>query len=156
TGERALVMATATADLTVEAVTNLRLGQLYATVGDYRRAIECQTRNVSALQGERLYQRFGMMVTAMASRAELCRCFAELGEFRQSLDWGNEAIRIAEASAHPPSLFPALMRVGVLYLRRGDLSAAEPMLERAVGVAEATHLPWTRLAGQAWLGNAYA
>jgi tetratricopeptide (TPR) repeat protein len=54
---------------------------------------------------------------------------------------GEEAVRLAEAIAQPYTLAAALMFVGVLYRRQGDISKAIPVLERALALSQSANIP---------------
>ncbi len=133
-GQRALTMARALGDFAIEVQTNYFLGQAYYSLGDHRLAMEVVKRNVVSLEGDLLRESFGQGGPASVSaRAVLVRCLAEVGEFAEGIVRGEEAIRIAEASDHPHSCFLAYLRLGNLYLRKGDLHHAIPLLEQGLG-----------------------
>jgi tetratricopeptide (TPR) repeat protein len=102
----------------------------------------------SALEGERkqvtvlFSERFGSINTvAASSRSWLCRCQAELGTFTEGLAMADEGLRIAETVNNPLSLIEACQMVSFLYLCRGDVHRAIPMLERAMGLCQDWHVP---------------
>jgi tetratricopeptide (TPR) repeat protein len=68
----------------------------------------------------------------------------------------EEGLRIAETVNNPLSLIVACQWTSVVYLRRGDVQRAIPMLERAMGLCQDWHIPLfvPELAGA--LGLAYA
>ena len=70
---------------------------------------------------------------AVMSRTWLVSCLADLGAFDEGTARGAEAVRLAEAVDHPFSLTQAYFALGSLYLRKGDLSEAIPVLERGLG-----------------------
>ena len=90
-----------------------------------------------------------------SSRAWLAWCYAELGMFAEGRALGDEALRIAEAVDHPPSLMVASWGLGLLALRQGDLPRALPRLERAVGLCQDADLPLYFPWMAAALGAAY-
>jgi tetratricopeptide (TPR) repeat protein len=90
------------------------------------------------------------------SRAWLGRCFAELGAFPEGIAHGEEAVRIAEAVDHPLSLIHAYLSVGVLFLRKGDLSTAIPALERCLDLCRVSNVLLRFPETAAALGCAYA
>jgi tetratricopeptide (TPR) repeat protein len=154
---RALMLATSYGDVVLQALANRYIGFAYEAQGDYRRAIDCLRQTVTSLDGGRSRERFGrVFLPAVLSRAWLAACHAELGMFVEGKALGDEGLQIAEAVAHPPSLIPAHWGVGLVALRRGDLSQALPQLERAVSICwEADlfiYLPWVAAA----LGAAYS
>src|SRR5262249_33620507 len=79
-------------------------------------------------------------IPAVASRAWSAECLAELGEFAQGIARGDEAVRIAEAVDHAFSLVGAYHRVGNLYLLKGDVEKAIPLLQRALSVCQAAEI----------------
>lgn len=134
-GERALEIARRTSELSLQVVTNLPLGLVYHTCGDYRRAIETFQWNADHLGGDLVRERFGMFVLpALFSRSFICWALAELGEFGAGVAVGEEAVRIAEEIEHPFSCGYARLGLGVLFLRQGDLRRAISHFERALAV----------------------
>jgi tetratricopeptide (TPR) repeat protein len=156
TAQRALTLATVGGDAVLLALTNLPLGMAYHAQGDYRRAIDCLGQTVASLEGARRHERLGkFFLPAVASRAWLAWCHAELGMFAEGLALGEEGLRIAEAVDHPASLMMASCGIGLLALRRGDLPRALPPLERAMGICQEADLPTWFPRVAAALGAAY-
>ena len=155
-GQRALELATASGDVVLHALVNLRFGQAYFFQDDYRRAIDCLRQAVAFFDGARRHERFGLpYLPAVLSRAFLAWCHAELGTFAEGRALGEEGLRIAEAVAHPGSLMQASWGIGLLSLRQGDLLRALPLLERAVGICHEADLPAYFPGMAAALGAAY-
>jgi tetratricopeptide (TPR) repeat protein len=141
-GQRALELATASGDVVLHTLANLRLGQAYCDQADYRRAIDYLRQAVAFFDGARRRERFGFPnLPAVLSRTYLAWCYAELGAFAEGRALGEEGLRIAEAVAHPGSLLLASWGIGLLALRQGDLSRALLLLERAVGICYEAGLP---------------
>ncbi|HXZ91922.1 MAG TPA: adenylate/guanylate cyclase domain-containing protein [Burkholderiales bacterium] len=141
-GERALGIARQLEDLPLQVVTNLPLGLLYHTEGDYPRARQYFEWNVSRLEGDSQYDRFGLFVLPSSfSRAFLAWCYAELGEFDKGDAIGEEGVRIAESARHPFSCGYAHLGVGVLRLRQGDLPRAIISFERALAAGAFADIP---------------
>jgi tetratricopeptide (TPR) repeat protein len=131
--QRALAVATADGDVVLYALAQQYLGITSHDQGDYGQAIDCLEQTVTALAGARQRERCGVdLLPAVLSRAALASCHAERGTFAAGLAVGSEGLRIAESVAHPPSRMLALWGLGLLALRRGNLSRALAMLERAV------------------------
>jgi tetratricopeptide (TPR) repeat protein len=125
-------------------------------MGEYRRAVECFSRNVAALTGELCRERFGMTgLPAVMSRTWLVSCLAELGQFDEGMARGDEAIQLAEAAAHPFSLTQVYFSLGELYLRKGDLPQASPVLERGLALCQGAGIVTWFPAVAAALGYAY-
>jgi class 3 adenylate cyclase/tetratricopeptide (TPR) repeat protein len=155
--QNALSLAEASGDVNLEVMANYRLGQAHYWLGDYRRAIDRLRRNVTVLEGELLYKRFGMVgLPAVFSRTFLVYCLAECGEFVQGSAHGEEAMRIAEVVDHPFSLGHAYGAVGRLNLYRGELDNAIAVLERGLELCRVWSFPvlFPNLASP--LGHAYA
>ena len=158
TGQRALAIAMASKDFTLEVMATFFLGLSYLSLGDYRQAVHYHKKNVEILRGEWLHERFGEAgLPSVFSRAFLTWSLAELGEFAEGIVRGEEAVQIAETTVDQPfTLSHAYLGVGLLHLRKGDLPQAIAMLERSLRVCQAGDiqlvLPWAASA----LGYAYA
>jgi tetratricopeptide (TPR) repeat protein len=140
--QHALVLATASGEVALQAHANYFLGTAYCAQGDYRRAIDCLGQTVASLEGTQRHERFGFaFLPAVFSLARLAWCHAELGTFAEGRALGEEGLRVAEAVAHPGSLMVASWGLGLLALRHGDLPRAIPPLERAVGLCQDADLP---------------
>ncbi|MBM2803801.1 MAG: family ATPase [Deltaproteobacteria bacterium] len=155
-GERALSTATALQDFALQVQINSRLGRAYEFLGNYPRAIEFCRWTIGSLKGDLLYERFGMAAfQAATSRAGLARCAADLGQFDEGVSPGKEAIEIAEAVNHPWSIAMAYWGIGHLYLIKGNLAMAIPLLERAVEVCRLRQVPAQLPRMASSLGQAY-
>jgi tetratricopeptide (TPR) repeat protein len=155
-GQCALELATASGDVVLQALANLRLGQAHHGHNDYHRAIDYLRQAVAFFDGARRRERFGFpTLPAVLSRAFLATCQAELGTFAEGRAIAEEGLRIAEAAAQPGSFMLALWGIGLLALRQGDLSRALPRLERAVGICHEADLPAYFPVMAAALGAAY-
>jgi predicted ATPase len=156
-GQRALAIAAALGDVGLTVLAQNSLGQVYCSLGDYPRAVESLQKNVACLHGELLHERFGHAgVVSVLSRSHLARNLSECGAFAEGKAPAEEGVRIAEAADHPYSRVVAYWAVGFRYLRKGELPQAIPVLERALDLAQVTHIrvavPWVA----APLGAAYA
>ena len=155
-GLQALTIADELGDFALQ-TTNVNLGLAYYALGDYERTTQCLRTIIASLHGERLTDRFGWAaLPAVTSRAYLCACLAELGDFAEGIALGNEAIRIAEAAHHPFSAGQALLNLAVLHLRKGELSAATSLLERGAGLSGVSKVSALSTGISAALGYAYA
>ena len=135
--KRALALGERT-DLAHEVAVNLLLGHSLHYTGDYREAAVVLRRNVEVLVEDRVRERFGLPIfptfPAVTSRERLARCLAELGDFEEAIKVGEEGMRIAEDIDHPPSLTGMCLGLGTLHMRREDVAAAIPILERGLAV----------------------
>ena len=140
-GERALALATALGDFALEVMATFFVGTAYRALGDYRRAVDCFRRNVASLKGELVHERFGMTgLPSVMSQTMLVSCLADLGAFDEGTTRGAEAVRMAETGDHPFSLTQAYFALGSLYIRKGDLSKAIPVLERGLEVCQIANI----------------
>jgi len=156
-GQRALAISSTLGDFALEVAANFFMGQGYFNVGDYRRAIEHCRRNVSVLEGERVYDRLGLTgLPAVLSRTWLAWSFAERGEFAEATVHAEEAVKIAEAVGHPYDVTAARLAFGHIQLLRGDLDQAIPTLESAVELCRSGGLAVIHPTTTALLGLAYA
>jgi predicted ATPase/class 3 adenylate cyclase len=155
--QRSLTLATANNDVVQQALANLRLGSIYQVQGDYRRAVDCLSQTMAALDGAQRYELFSqVLVPAVHARGNLLSCYAELGTFPEGMALGAEALQIAETVALPASLMIIYYQVGRLALCKGNLHTAVSLLEHAVRLCREADLPayFPRLAPA--LGVAYA
>jgi tetratricopeptide (TPR) repeat protein len=160
-GERALAIAKALADIPLEVETNLNLGRIYLTLGDYRRAMTCLRWNTAALDGDRLRERFGERYSAsgipsLQSRTWLGRCLAELGAFADGIALAEGVMRVAEESDHPFTRAAAYRDLGHVYLCKGNLDKAIPALERGLSVCQVASITGLFPIIASLLGDAYA
>ena len=132
-GRQALAIAEPLDDLSLRLRSNLYLGQIHYARGDYRTAIRFLEWNVAALEGGREREFLGhSQLPSVHARTNLAWCYAELGEFEAAARRGQEGILIAESVDHPYTLANACAGIGGAYVRRGDLAAAIPVLERGL------------------------
>ncbi len=156
-GERALAIADTFGDFRLKVSGNTWVGQVHYYRGDYRRATAFFRRNVEFLVGEFMLERFGLpQLPSVHSRTCLAWCLSELGEFAEGISTGEEGLRIAESVDHPLSLTVACAGLGVLYLRKGSVERAIPLLERGLELCRTWNLRlWFPRVASA-LGSAYA
>jgi len=156
-GRRGLTIAETYKDFALQVATNIYLGHVYHDMGRYRQGAESFQRNVDGLAGELSRERFGLpYVAAVHSRTWLILCLAELGNFGEAMSRAAEALQIAEVVEHPPSLISAYAGLGRICLRRGDLAAAIPTLERGLKLAQAWDMRLLIPMLAEGLGSAYA
>jgi DNA-binding winged helix-turn-helix (wHTH) protein/class 3 adenylate cyclase/tetratricopeptide (TPR) repeat protein len=155
-GQRALVIAAALGDVGLTVTAQQQLGQAYRSVGDYRRAVECFQKTVACLHGELLRECFDLPgLASVVSRSFLTFSLAECGTFAEGRAPAEEAMRIAEAAAHPYSRVQAYRAVGFRALRQGDVQQAIPVLERALDLTQGAHIRLLFPRVAALMGAAY-
>ena len=155
--QRALALATALGDVSLQVSAHISLGQSYWALSNHRQAVEVFSRNIRLLQVRGLSERFGLAtIPVVSSHGFLTWSLAELGAFAEGRAHGEDAIRLGEAINHPFSLAFAYAAVGHVFLRQGDLPQAMRVLERGLTLGEARHLPLMIQLCKAQLGAAYA
>ncbi len=156
-GHRTLAIAEELSDERLTIVAYNQLGAVSWCRGDYRSAIEGYRWNVERIRGELIRDRLGLAgYPAVIARAGLAVCLAELGQFEEAIGFGEEAVQLAETLEHPPTLAHACLFLGGARLRRGDLAAAIPPLERSLALGRAHELPVLFPGTATWLGYAQA
>src|SRR5262249_13520957 len=103
------------------------------------------------LRGDLVWDRLGLpYIPSIHSRAWLVLCLTELGVFDEGVVLGDEALRLAESVAHPPSMISAWWALGRLWRMRGELARALPLLTRGVELSKMWHIRlWTAGLGEA-------
>jgi predicted ATPase/class 3 adenylate cyclase len=153
-GQRALAIATAQADVVLQIETDFYLGQAYHALGDYQRAMDILRQTMNALAGDLSRRRFGVFYTAI-SRVWLVWCLAETGAFAEGVALAQEMLRTAEAADNLVSRIGTSFVAGHLYLRQGNLDQAIAVFGRGLALCESGDiplwLPWIAAA----LGAAY-
>jgi class 3 adenylate cyclase/tetratricopeptide (TPR) repeat protein len=138
--QRALAIATAQADITLQVETDFYLGQAYHALGDYRRAMDVFRRTMNALEGDLSRRRFGVFYTTV-SRVWLVWCLAETGAFAEGFTLVQEMLRTAEAADSLVSRIGTSFGAGQLYLRQGNLDQAIAVFDRGLGLCESGDIP---------------
>ena len=140
-GQRAIDIAEHRQDFALQVATEFHLGSAYEDLGDYRGASVTLRKVVERLQGNRLYERFGLSgLPSLVARAHLVSCLAELGDFTEAFDRGQEGIRIAEQVYDPHGLVNAQFGVATVSILKGEFRQAVPLLERGLGLCRSSNL----------------
>lgn len=156
-GQRAIALAEKLADFGLQVTTNTHLGVVYGTLGDYRRAVEILRRNVEAVAGARVQERFGMVgLPAVLSRGYLAWYLCELGEFSEGVKRAEEGLTIAESVNDTYSLAHACAVSGLVATLKGTPEQAIPVLERGLDLCRAMNFRVLFPSAACWLGSAYA
>jgi class 3 adenylate cyclase/tetratricopeptide (TPR) repeat protein len=155
--ERAIAMARTLDDYGLEVRATVSMGLAYYRLGNYPKAVEALGRNLVPLDSPVVRERFGSIgLTFANSRNLLALSLAERGEFIEAIARCTEAIHIAEAVGHPPSVTATYRGMGHLHLRRGDLHQATLTLEHALEVCQGVDSPPLFYAVGSALGYVYA
>ncbi|MCG8597684.1 MAG: AAA family ATPase [Kiloniellales bacterium] len=125
--------------LEIQVVT--RLGSLLIDHGDYAEAGHLLEEIIPRIPNTSAHKQYGVLAAAaVACRASLARSLGELGRFREALQIGDEALRLADDSGHSFSQIYACLFVGNALLRKGDFTRSIPLLERAYEACRTTQI----------------
>ena len=130
-GTRALDLATALADVSLEVRARAYLAQRYYSVGEYRRAVELFRRDAADHIDSNLYQ---------YATAWLILPLAMLGRFADGMSIGGDPLQLATASDQPTRQHLAYACLGLLYTAKGDIDRAIALLERGAEVSRTWRL----------------
>jgi tetratricopeptide (TPR) repeat protein len=130
--QRAEAIAEALGEIPLHVAANYYLAWGSYIAGDYRVTERICRSMMNSLKGDRSRERFGVVLPAVQSRAYLARALAEQGDFDEGEAQGQEAIRLAETFDDPFNLSWACLALAHVKSRRGDLSQAAGLLERAL------------------------
>jgi DNA-binding SARP family transcriptional activator len=156
-GRRALSLAASLGDPQIELPANLYLGVAHHVRGEYREAVDYQTRVIAATQGPYARERVGLpYCPSVLSRAFLAWSLAELGRFRQATAEAREACALAEAIDQPWELLVGHWACGLVELIRGSVQPAISSLERSRELCAAREFPTWGVQIDSALGCAYA
>ena len=136
-GQEAMELAARLGDPALHVHASYRLGQVYAGIGDYRRAAEVLRGNVAALARSTPGD---MRLWCIKSQAWLAEVLSILGEFAEGRRHGEEALRLAMVDGQWQGDAPisARARLGCLYLAQGDLEAAIRVFEEGLALCRAS------------------
>ena len=125
--------------------------------GDYRETEHLCQALIDALPGDLSRNHFGLVAyPAVVARAFLARALAELGEFEEGLDRGQQAVSLAESLNHPFSLIWAYLNLGHLEQLRGDFTRAIWPIERALALSHEWDIAYLTPIALAALGHVCA
>ena len=155
-GERALEIAVKEDDVATQVVARSYLSLAWQTLGDYPRGIRFARANLAALGEAREQEWFGMaLLPSVYTRTSLARSLAEIGEFAEALAVAERGLRVAEEVGHSYSLMFALLGLGLVELRRGEVGRSLASLEQSLRLCRVIDSPsMTALVG-GFLGSAY-
>ena len=157
TGERALAVGRALADVPIEILATFYLAYPHQQRGDYGRAVEHLKWIAATLKGDMVRERFGMAAyPAVLARGLLAWCLGDLGEFDEGTIYAEEALDLAAALDQPWSQGVAQTYLGHFYLGQGQTRAAISILERCDALAKRWDLPRLVSFSASLLGAAYA
>jgi class 3 adenylate cyclase/tetratricopeptide (TPR) repeat protein len=135
--EQSLALGETAADVAMLVSANLSVGEIYRTLGDYRRARTYLERVLELIGPEDQQQRLGQVgLPSVRARSHLAWTLAELGDFTGARATAEEAVRLADTSGHSYSIAHACLALGGTRLRQGEFQAAIPILMRGLAATE--------------------
>jgi class 3 adenylate cyclase/tetratricopeptide (TPR) repeat protein len=156
-GHQALSIGRSLKDLSVLVPTNLHLGLAFHASGDYPKAVEVLLRNVDICRGDLAREHFGLAaLPSVYSRTWAAWSLAELGEFSEAIQRGQEEKEIADTAGHPLTRVSAYLGIGYVYLRKGEWAEAIAALEPALEWCQTLAVPFWLPVASSLLGYAYA
>jgi tetratricopeptide (TPR) repeat protein len=152
-GRQALDLAAALGDSALQGEASQRLGEAYAVIGDFGQAAELLRRSVEAAD-----RTAGTLSTVLRirSRAWLAWILSALGEFAEGRCHGEEALRLATLEGRGSIPILTQVRLGHLYLAKGDLEDAIRVMEQGLALCRASGEQNLLRGIVARLGYAYA
>jgi class 3 adenylate cyclase/DNA-binding winged helix-turn-helix (wHTH) protein/tetratricopeptide (TPR) repeat protein len=154
-GREAVALAVALGDPVLHVHASYRVGQLYASMGDYHRAAEVLQGNVKALARSTPGY---MRDLCISSQAWLAEMLSLRGGFVEGRRHGEKALHLAlrDEPRYLDVRNSVYARLGHVYLTQGDLEAAIRVLEEGLALCRASdnQTVLSRIAGS--LGEAYA
>ena len=134
----------------------LHLGQAYHARGDYAAALAVLTPNIEFVRQALRRQPAALAaITGMHALPWTILCLAETGDFARGESYIEEALRLTAMGEHPYDQVVVDGSAGWLRLRRGDIEAALPLLERAVARCQAAGIAQMLPIVATFLGGAY-
>ena len=126
--QRALALATASGEVRLQVLANLHLGIVYQTLGDYRQAIDCLAQTMAALEGAQQHERFGSLLPAVLSRADLARAMLSSATFAEGAPSGKKGCGLPRRLIIPGVSGIAFWGSGLLYSAKVTCPGQSPYL----------------------------
>jgi len=156
-GQRAAALISESDGPVLSIMTDYYLGAAYNKLGQYSQAINVLKQAIRRLVGDLRHGQIGTAgYPAVTCRGHLVQCLAAIGEFREGVSYGEEGIQIAEEVGDASVLVYVNCSLAFLYLLKGDLDKAIPILERALMTCRSSNIPVYIPFVSSRLGFAYA
>jgi class 3 adenylate cyclase/tetratricopeptide (TPR) repeat protein len=140
-GERCLRIGEAARDVALQALARGYLGYSCHAQGKYRRAEAILKQNIEALEGASAHGDGTQTgISYVTSSGWLAFTLAELGEFDAAREYLDRAQQAAEASGHAYTQTIARTLAGLVWMRRGQLDRALPLLQKSLDACREKNL----------------
>jgi tetratricopeptide (TPR) repeat protein len=155
--QRALSLAEALEDRSLQIEARAVMGQIHYYLGDYGQAIELLQRTLTDLADAPTPGRDDAPdALPVWQQSWLLLCLAQVGAFQTGQTISVDVRHMAETTNHPFNLSVAAYGVGMLFLRQGELLQAISVLERGLALYRASEIKDWLPTLAAGLGYAYA
>jgi class 3 adenylate cyclase/tetratricopeptide (TPR) repeat protein len=156
-GRRAIDIAQTLGDRALEELATQRLGQAYASLGEYRRAVEAFGLHMERIETSSPHRHSPSSgPRTAANRAWMAWCLAPLGDFAESSAHAKEAVQLAEMGQHDLSLAMTYSGASRPHLLQGDFTTAVSWLTKCVEICRRSNFAPLFLLVACDLGPAYA
>ena len=154
--QRAKTIAETLGELPLHDAAQYYLAWASYIAADYRGTERICRSLMDSVKGDRSRERFGVVFPAVQSHAYIALALAQLGDFDEGDARGRDSIRLAEEFDHPFSLCWACLGLAHIKSRRGELSQAAALLERALAQCQHWKIGVQAPIVMALLGHVYA
>jgi tetratricopeptide (TPR) repeat protein len=157
TGKQALKYIARRSNIDSNIVAHNWLGVAYHNLGQFGPAIDELKNALSLIPETRNAEFFGTNgIVSVNCKGWLIRSLAQIGNFSETLRYGEEAIHTATERDYPLSVVFAYYAVGAVALIQGEFDGAIKALEHGLKVCEAAEIPVQRPLVVSGLAAAYA
>ena len=140
-GQRAAALISESDGPVLSVMTDYYLGAAYNKLGQYSQAIDVLKRAIRRLVGELRHEQIGTAgYPAVTCRGHLVQCLAATGQFRDGITYAEEGIQIAEEVGDASVIIYVNCSLAFLYILKGDLDKAIPLLERALTTCRVSNI----------------
>ena len=140
-GQRAAALISESDGPVLSVMTDYYLGAAYNKLGQYSQAIDVLKRAIRRLVGELRHEQIGTAgYPAVTCRGHLVQCLAATGQFRDGVTYAEEGIQIAEEVGDASVIIYVNCSLAFLYILKGDLDKAIPLLERALTTCRVSNI----------------
>jgi class 3 adenylate cyclase/tetratricopeptide (TPR) repeat protein len=157
TGKQALKYSVGKKNFKANIVAHNWLGVAYHNLGQFKPSINELEEALSLITEDQKYSFFGTNgIVSVNCKGWLIRSLAQIGNFGETREYGEEAIQTAMERDYPLSIVFAYYAVGVVALIKGEFDQAIAALERSLSVCEAVEIPVQRPLVVSCLAASYA